>query len=110
MGFRREISSMKLAARVALVWLAACQGRNLVSGSMVGAPGAPGAPCAATAVPLEPQAAPHGGPIELVAITDRGSAALTADAFAQIRLWSVLDGMREPIVVRGPAPTQLALD
>jgi hypothetical protein len=53
--------------------------------------------------------APHGGPIEAIAITDRGDAVLTADAFGELRLWPTVDGSREPVVVRGPRPNQLAL-
>lgn len=97
---------MNLVVWFAVVSLAACHGRNLVTRSTAGAPAASGA---AKATPREPPVAPHGGSIELGAITDRGDAALTADAFGQIRLWLTLDGTREPIVVRGPSPVHLAL-
>jgi hypothetical protein len=100
---------MKLLVRLGCIWLVACSGQGAparqpttVSPAMVAPPvAAPRAPA--------PLVAPHGGQIDLVAITDRGDAALTADSFAEIRLWPALDGTHEPVVVRGPKPAQLAL-
>ena len=101
---------MKLAARLAFVWLVACSGRDLPA--RMQAPASP-SPVAARAVTAPaapaPLTAPHGGPIDLLAVTDAGDAVLTADAFADLRLWPVLDGLHEPVVVRGPKPVQLAL-
>jgi hypothetical protein len=85
---------MRLLARLAVVWMvAACHGRSA-------------RPVSETGVPLS---APTGGVIALVAVTDRGDAALTADSFSELRLWPTLDGTREPVVVRGPRAKQLAL-
>ncbi len=99
---------MKLVARVAalwVVWLAACSGRDRAPSHPAGAVSSPTAEVAiAAAVP-----APHGGRIDLVAITDRGDAALTSDSFSELRLWPTLDGTHEPVVVHGPRATQLAL-
>src|SRR5205814_1864529 len=53
--------------------------------------------------------APHSGAIRLIAATDAGDAALTADDLDELRLWSTLDGRHEPVVVRGPVARQLAL-
>lgn len=59
--------------------------------------------------PEEAIAAPHGGSIVAVALTDAGDAALTADSFGLLRLWPSLAGDREPLVVRGGPARQLAL-
>jgi hypothetical protein len=101
---------MKLAWLV-FVWLVACNGRSVLVSS--GQPAPASSPATARPVPEThapaPLTAPHGGRIELVAVTDRGDAALTADSFAEIRLWPTLDGTHEPVVVRGPRAMQLAL-
>ena len=55
------------------------------------------------------RAAETGGPIELATLSDDGTAALTADAFGDVRLWPALDGSREPLVVHVPAPHALGL-
>lgn len=93
---------MKFTARLALVWLVACHGGD----ASVHPPAAVSS--AAARVPM-PSSAPHGGRIEIIAITEHGDAALTADSFSEIRLWPTLDGTHEPVVVHGPSPTQLAL-
>ena len=93
---------MKLIARLALVGLAACNG-----GAAPAHPRATVSPAAAHAP--TPTSAPHGGQIEVIATTEHGDAALTVDSFSEIRLWPTLDGTHEPVVVRGPAPRQLAL-
>ncbi|HEY5950335.1 MAG TPA: hypothetical protein VIV40_32800 [Kofleriaceae bacterium] len=62
------------------------------------------------AIAVEPPlTAGHGAAIELVAITDDGSAAVTQDAIGGTRLWPTLDGTREPIVLRVPMATQLSI-
>src|SRR5262245_10853456 len=91
--------------RLALLWLVACHASEARSSRPAVTP-QPVAPVVPEVLPL---AAPHGGRIELIAITDRGDAVLTAGSFAEIRLWPTLDGTREPVVVRGPRAMQLAL-
>ncbi|HEY0192010.1 MAG TPA: hypothetical protein VGC42_12910, partial [Kofleriaceae bacterium] len=56
-----------------------------------------------------PASAPHGGKIRLLALTDRGDAAITSDELGELRLWPTLDGAREPVIVDGARPVQLAL-
>jgi hypothetical protein len=53
--------------------------------------------------------APHGAAIELLAVTEAGDAAITADVKHGLRLWPSLDGKHEPVVVRGVPPRQLAI-
>jgi len=53
--------------------------------------------------------APHGGAITLLAVTEAGDAAISADARHGLRLWPSLDGTREPVVVRGAPARQLAI-
>jgi hypothetical protein len=104
---------MKRLVWLGCAWLVACSGRGAparLPATLSSAAMAP--PVAAPVVPPHGPAAvvaPHGGRIDRVAITDRGDAALTADSFGEIRLWPVLDGTREPVVVHGPSPAQLAL-
>lgn len=45
----------------------------------------------------------------LIAATSDGRAAVTADSTGGMRLWPTLDGTREPIVVHGPMPAELAI-
>jgi hypothetical protein len=56
-----------------------------------------------------PQTAAHGADIVALATTDDGLAGASADARDGIRLWPALDGTREPVVIRAPAPRALAL-
>jgi hypothetical protein len=56
-----------------------------------------------------PQTAAHGADIVALATTDDGLAVASADARDGIRLWPALDGTREPVVIRAPAPRALAL-
>jgi hypothetical protein len=49
------------------------------------------------------------GTIELLAVTDDGRTAITADVSGSVRLWPTLDGKREPLVVTLPAPSMLAI-
>jgi hypothetical protein len=55
------------------------------------------------------RAAPSGSPIAVAALTDDGTAAVTGDSLGGIRLWPTLDGTREPLIVPGPAPRELAI-
>lgn len=85
-------------------------------------PVAPAVPAPAPAVPAPPMPplvrtdapaggieAPHAGPIELVAATPDGRAALTSDVTGGVRLWPALDGSQEPRVVALPEPHALAI-
>lgn len=82
-------------------------------------PGAPqrGAPHPATPYPATPHpAAPHavttaihGRPITVLAATEDGSVAVTADASGAVRMWPALDGTREPVVVAANPPLALAV-
>lgn len=70
----------------------------------------PPAPIAIDAGVRQPViASPHGAEIALVAITDDARAALTSDDGGGLRFWPSLDGTREPVVVRGHAPSDLVL-
>ncbi len=53
--------------------------------------------------------APHTGTITTVALEPHGTAAVTADTQGGVRLWPMLDGSAEPIVVDLPLPRELAL-
>ena len=80
-------------------------------------PAAPPAPVTSGAPPRSPVVEPpigpitgmHGSSIGLVAVTDAGDAAVTADATGAMRLWPALDGTREPVVVTGPRPHALEI-
>ncbi|HEY5927537.1 MAG TPA: hypothetical protein VIV11_37895 [Kofleriaceae bacterium] len=85
-----------------LLVLVACSTRSAPEVAGVGS---------ATALGLEepPLTAAHGAQIELLAITDDGSAVVTQDAVGATRLWPTLDGTREPIVVHIATATSLAI-
>jgi hypothetical protein len=51
----------------------------------------------------------HGAPIVLIAITSEGDAVVSADKHGSIRVWPSLDGSREPFVVHGQLPSELAI-
>jgi hypothetical protein len=51
----------------------------------------------------------HAGEISVVAITDDGLAAVSADQAGGVRLWPSLDGKLEPVVIRMTPPKALAL-
>jgi WD40 repeat protein len=53
--------------------------------------------------------APHGGAIVSLAISPDGQSAVTADQLGGLRLWPVLDGSREPLVVELPHARDLAI-
>lgn len=78
--------------RFALVVLVAC--------SSPAQPRSEPVPQVVTAVP--------GAPIQLVAVTIDGTAAVSSGG-SSLRLWPVFDGTREPVVVHGPDPKRLAL-
>ena len=68
---------------------------------------APGpAPSRVTPPPLT---AAHGSEIVAIAVTTDGTAVASADRLGGIRLWPVLDGTREPVVIHGTAPRAMAL-
>jgi hypothetical protein len=51
----------------------------------------------------------HGSPIDIVAATSDGAAAVSQDAEGNTRLWPTLDGTAEPIVVHAAAAEELGL-
>jgi len=53
--------------------------------------------------------APHGGPIDRIALSPDGMAALTTDTLGGARLWISLDGKHEPRIVGLPAARDLAI-
>src|SRR5688572_19947114 len=59
--------------------------------------------------PLGPITGAHGGPINAIAVTSDGRAAVTADITGGMRLWPTLDGTREPIVIKAASPAALAI-
>jgi hypothetical protein len=69
----------------------------------------PAAPAKPTAPPPPPLSAVHGADIAVLGITVDGLAAATADRVGGIRLWPVLDGTREPVVIQGTSPRAIAL-
>lgn len=74
-----------------------------------GAPPDAAEPAAPVVPPRTLPAATHGRAIVSVAISDDGSAALTIDAGANVRLWPALDGTREPVAVPMVAPEEMVL-
>lgn len=53
--------------------------------------------------------APHGGSIQLLALSPDGRIAISADELGGVRLWPTLDGTQEPRIVEMPQPIQLAV-
>jgi len=51
----------------------------------------------------------HGLPIRMLAVTEDGTSAVTSDQKGNLRVWPALDGTREPVVVHGPVPIDLAI-
>jgi hypothetical protein len=51
----------------------------------------------------------HGAPIDIVAATSDGAAAVSQDAEGNTRLWPTLDGTAEPIVVHAAAAEELGI-
>lgn len=74
-----------------------------------GLAGAKSAPFPAKVIVPSPVTGGHGGAIVRLAVTEDGRAAVSADQHGGIRLWSALDGSREPISIAGPRPEALAI-
>lgn len=75
---------------------------------------APVGPADVTALTLPKPPAPlafamHSDAIRAIALTDDGSAAVSADGQGSVRLWPSLDGKHEPVVVAARPPATLAL-
>jgi hypothetical protein len=100
-----------LQQSLVLVALCACGDRGEPGSSIsTSPPPVPGAPI--DALSDQPQrivTAPHSGTIAHVAISDRADAAISSDDTGELRFWPKLDGTREPVVIRGHAPVDLAL-
>jgi len=56
-----------------------------------------------------PLAATHGAEIIALGATPDGVAVVSADRLGGIRLWTMLDGTREPVVIQGTAPRSITL-
>jgi hypothetical protein len=89
---------------VVVLLLAACGDNGATKPAQGSAP-----PPAPAVKPLGPISGAHGGAINAIAVTSDGTAAVTADLTGGVRLWPTLDGTREPIVVKAPAPAALAM-
>jgi PQQ-like domain len=94
---------------LAIAILAACGTRSEAPPTTGSAPAPHVAPDAPPEAPRPVKHAPHGAAIALVAVTETGDAAITADTQHDLRLWPSLDGKHEPVVVRGASPRQLAI-
>ena len=68
---------------------------------------------ATTAVPPRPPSPPltaaHGSDIVALGVTADGRAVASVDRLGGIRLWAVLDGTREPVVIQGTAARSITL-
>lgn len=64
---------------------------------------------AAAATPHPATTAVHSLAIAILAATEDGSVAVTADAAGAVRVWPALDGTREPVVVAAHPPLALAV-
>jgi hypothetical protein len=60
-------------------------------------------------LPPAPLSSTHGSTIVALAVTDDGGAVVSADRHGGIRIWTLLDGTREPIVIAGTAPHALGI-
>lgn len=56
-----------------------------------------------------PQAAAHGADIVALGVTPDGDVVASADRLGGMRLWTTLDGTREPVVIHGTAPRSIAV-
>ena len=94
-----------------LVVVAACGGGAEPAPPPTGTRGAGSAIAvpAAEPPPVPPSTGMHGSAIDVLAITDAGDAAVTADGEGALRLWLTLDGTREPVGVPGAPPHALDL-
>jgi hypothetical protein len=89
--------------------LAAC-GAESAPAPVPAPPVAPAVPALTPApAPPPPLTAAHGAEIAVLATTADGLAVATADRLGGVRLWPVLDGTREPVVIQGTPPRALAL-
>jgi len=59
--------------------------------------------------PPPPLTGAHGAEIVALGVTSDGVAVASADRLGGIRLWTALDGTREPIVIHGTAPRSITL-
>ena len=59
--------------------------------------------------PRPPLTAAHGAEIVTLATTVDGEAVVSADRLGGLRLWTALDGTREPVVLRGAAARSIKL-
>jgi len=59
--------------------------------------------------PSPPLSAPHGTTIIALGATEDGLAVASADLLGGLRLWPVLDGTREPVVIHGTAARSITL-
>lgn len=59
--------------------------------------------------PPPPLTAAHGAEIVALGVTPDGAAVASADRLGGIRLWTALDGTREPVVIHGTAPRSITL-
>lgn len=59
--------------------------------------------------PPPPMTGAHGAEIVALGVTPDGVAVASADRLGGIRLWTALDGTREPIVIQGTAPRSITL-
>jgi hypothetical protein len=59
--------------------------------------------------PPPPLTAAHGSEIISLSVTPDGAAVASADREGGIRLWTALDGTREPIVIHGTPPRSITL-
>ncbi len=66
-------------------------------------------PLPAAAGPAPQPGLVHGADISLLAVTEDGAAAFSADEVGDLRLWPALDGSRPPVPVAAHAPTDIAL-
>jgi hypothetical protein len=86
--------------------LAAC-GADSDSAPVPAPPAIPAKPAAPP--PPPPLTAAHGAEIVALGTTADGLSVATADRLGGIRLWPVLDGTREPVVIQGTPPRAIAL-
>jgi hypothetical protein len=68
------------------------------------APDPPAAP-----KPGPPPTAAHGAEIVALGVTADGDAVASADRLGGVRLWTTLDGTREPVVIQGIAPRSITV-
>ncbi|MDQ3339001.1 MAG: hypothetical protein M4D80_27895 [Myxococcota bacterium] len=98
-----------LRRSLVVVALCACGDRSEPATPTPSSPGpVTGAPSDAGA-PQRIVTATHSAQIANVAVSDRADAAISADETGELRFWPKLDGTREPVVIGGRAPVDLAL-